>query len=117
MEIWVVGHLQAFLNSADEAAITAINRIDVALVQLGDEVLSKNEFQAEMAHVASLYSSIWFGPGIGPLEPGQGLVLTYNVNLSSGNFHSEPFYVGSGLSGGVFGMSTSGSKFQAPASP
>jgi len=43
-ELWIVGNLQRFLSGGDKEAIEAIDRIDVSLVQLGDDVIDQLEF-------------------------------------------------------------------------
>lgn len=43
-ELWVVGNLQAVLDSDDSEAITAFDQVDVLLVQIGDDVIDSQEF-------------------------------------------------------------------------
>ncbi|PKB64950.1 MAG: hypothetical protein BZY80_01145 [SAR202 cluster bacterium Io17-Chloro-G2] len=97
-EIWVVAHLQSFLDSADDAAISAINGVDAALIQLDDEVISIDEFRLELRLLAALQitkpmakesGGVEFEP---PVEFG-GILLdqrTHRVTRNGQELHLTP---------------------------
>jgi len=75
-ELWVVGNLQRFINDGDKEAIDAINRVDVLLVQLGDDVIDSIEFAETLQKIVD-----------------QRQMAAFHFTVATGEIYSEPAHV------------------------
>ncbi len=58
LEDWIVGHLQAVLDSGEKEAIHIANEVDVSFVELEESIIDRPTLRARLAELAVRHNSV-----------------------------------------------------------